>query len=282
MRSTFFVYSKDKTLLKGCEWNSIRKPVAIIFFVHGLGGHAMRFEELAVEYNKYKIAVYSLDLRGHGNSEGKRGHVNSLDEYFEDIESGLKRILSSYGKDIPLFLFGNSMGGLVALMYSLRTDLYVRGLILTAPWFQLVKEPSSLRIWLLKILNRVIPWVVFKNGIKVADFSGNPDKQGGIKKDILSHRYISPRLFFEVYQNAKKVTTKKIPNLAFPIVLFHGDKDPVTNFSSSEKFCTLNKPWTTFVQIPGGKHDIFMNSRINHIVDLSVDWIHRELIKTIN
>ncbi len=281
MKSTFFAYSKDKTLLSGCEWNSIRNPLAVLFYVHGLGEQVKSFDSLAKKFNKNRIVVFSIDLRGFGCSSEKRGQVDSLNEYLEDIDCGIKKLRSCYSKEVPLFLIGNSMGAIFALMYSLQSSVDIKGLIFLAPCFQLVKEPPLYSIWFYKIFNKGFPSCFYKDRLIKYVFFVKNKKQDNMDEEVLAHRHISARLFVEVYHKAKKFAVEKIHDLTFPIIIFHGDKDPITSFSACEKFSTLNHPWTTFVPIHGGEHNIHLGSLSNQIVDVSVDWIQQEIIKTI-
>ncbi|MCK5208006.1 MAG: alpha/beta fold hydrolase, partial [Cyclobacteriaceae bacterium] len=73
----YHVYSSGGTQLCCTSWQPIDLPKAVLFIVHGLGEHSGRYEEMANVFTKNQIAVFSFDHRGHGRSEGKKGHAES-------------------------------------------------------------------------------------------------------------------------------------------------------------------------------------------------------------
>jgi acylglycerol lipase len=89
-------------------------PRASLVLIHGFGEHSGRFTDMAECLVEAGIAVLSYDLRGAGKSPGQRMHINSWDEYHQDLLA-VQRYLSNYYPTAPLFLFGHSMGGAIVL-----------------------------------------------------------------------------------------------------------------------------------------------------------------------
>ena len=85
---------------------------AVVVVIHGFNEHSGRYARLAADLNNQGYAVYSIDLRGHGKSEGPRAWIASFDEFLDDVQILLDRVAQQQpGK--PVFLFGHSMGGLI-------------------------------------------------------------------------------------------------------------------------------------------------------------------------
>lgn len=127
---------------------------AIILAVHGLGGAGSDFRPLGVLAIEENIAVYAPDLRGQGNDPlvSRRGNIRDLREVVDDLESFLDH-LSHRHPGLPLFLYGESMGAMLALHLAARRQKECAGLILASPvidyevplsrwhrgWFNLVR-----------------------------------------------------------------------------------------------------------------------------------------------
>lgn len=96
---------------------SVSQPQGAVIIVHGLGEHLGRYDHLAEELNKAHYHVYRYDQRGHGNSEGVRCHLNRYYELPLDLYEVVKHVRETRGT-LPLFILGQSMGGLTALLFA--------------------------------------------------------------------------------------------------------------------------------------------------------------------
>ncbi|MBK9737506.1 MAG: alpha/beta fold hydrolase [Saprospiraceae bacterium] len=117
------------------------QPKANLLLIHGLNEHCERYAHVAKALNSIGVSVYTFDLRGHGRSEGARSFVKNIDEYREDVEN----VYRSIPKNIPFFLLGHSMGGLIAvdfLTFNERTN--VRGIILSGPALEVGEDITPL------------------------------------------------------------------------------------------------------------------------------------------
>ena len=134
------------------SWKPIDPPRAVLFIVHGLGEHSGRYDEMSSVFVAQYIAVFSFDLRGHGQSGGKKGHANSINQLVEDMEIALMKCRSLF-LEIPVFLYGHSMGGQIVASYlDKKKSKEIAGAIISSAWFQLVNPPPSWQISLIKKL----------------------------------------------------------------------------------------------------------------------------------
>jgi alpha-beta hydrolase superfamily lysophospholipase len=103
----------DGLKIYGQYW-SPTSPKAAMVLVHGMGEHSGRFKAYGEFLAEKGIAVLAYDHRGHGKSEGKRGHTPSYEILLEGVTDALKQIETLF-PNIPKFIFGHSMGGNVVL-----------------------------------------------------------------------------------------------------------------------------------------------------------------------
>jgi len=68
-------------------WRPTGISRAILVFIHGIGEHSDRYQFPVAYFTNREFTVYTMDLRGHGNSEGRRAYADSLEQLIEDISS---------------------------------------------------------------------------------------------------------------------------------------------------------------------------------------------------
>src|SRR3972149_3393256 len=95
-------------------------PRAALVFVHGIGEHCGRYGYLSAGLVKAGFAVFGYDHRGHGRSDGARGHIHSWEDYRDDLRAALRQVASLLA-GVPAFLYGHSMGSLVVLDYLMES-----------------------------------------------------------------------------------------------------------------------------------------------------------------
>lgn len=127
--------------MKKCEKRGIlyrqwgcSSPRAAIIMVHGLGGHSNNWEFVANFLVEHGISCYSIELKGFGKTEGVKGHIDSLNVYIKDIRR-LYSIVKREHRSLPVFLAGESMGGLTAFLLAIKKPSLFRGIICVSPGF---------------------------------------------------------------------------------------------------------------------------------------------------
>ncbi len=271
--SPFYIYSKDKTLLHGMYWLPTSNIKAVIYLVHGLGGHIARFSNFAEEFCKKNIGIIGIDLRGHGKSQGKRGDIKALNIFYEDIKSSLKYLLQIVQENTPLYIYGNSMGGPVALKFAMENKAVFKGVILAAPWFKLFKQPQGIKLTILRIISKLFPCATFSSGVKSDEFRSDPRMQKAARTDLLAHKYISARLFCFIYDLGLDLILNKSDDFSLPIIIFHGNTDKVTDYKSSIRYKENNVENVEFVLLPNTKHEIHVEPESENVLNKIVTWI---------
>ena len=108
---------------------------AAVVIAHGYAEHSGRYEALAHRLVTEGYAVYALDYRGHGQSGGKRASIRVFREYVDDLVRFIDRVRETRPHP-PRFLFGHSMGGLIALQLVLEHPEKVEGLAVSGALLQ--------------------------------------------------------------------------------------------------------------------------------------------------
>jgi alpha-beta hydrolase superfamily lysophospholipase len=84
-----------------------------VLFVHGYGEHSGYYADVAnALHSALQLQGYALDHAGHGNSDGQRAYVYSVQQLAADVRSVAMRVKALH-PDVPLLLYAHSMGGMV-------------------------------------------------------------------------------------------------------------------------------------------------------------------------
>ncbi len=111
---------------------------AAVIVSHGFTETAEKFREMSYYYSKAGYSVFAVDHRGHGNSHRENDdpetvHIDNFDTYIEDLKIFVDTVVKPNAVNLPLYLYGHSMGGAVSVLFLMKyTDVFEK-CILTAP-----------------------------------------------------------------------------------------------------------------------------------------------------
>ena len=262
---------REKPHLFGRVW-PVEAPRGAICIVHGLGEHSERYAPLADALNAAGFAVTALDLRGHGRTESKRGHIARYGDALGDIAQLLAYAESAFAH-APLFLYGHSLGGNLVLNYLLRRNVDdLAGAIVSSPWLRLSFEPPAYKIALARTLGRLLPGFLQPSGLNPDHLSHDPAVVQAYRNDPLVHDRISAALFLNIHEaglwaleNAKKLHT--------PLLLMHGAADPITSPDASREFCARAGDFCTLKLWEGMYHEVHNEIGKEAVYRTVVDWL---------
>lgn len=269
---SYQVHSSGGIKLACTSWHPSDPPEAVLFIVHGLGEHADRYEEMAKTFASQKIAVFAFDHRGHGKSEGKKGHAKSVDQLIEDTEHALMKCRSLF-LEIPIFLFGHSMGGQVVASYLNKIkSKEIEGAIISSAWFRLVKPIAVWQLKLVKHVRALFPGITLSNGIDAAEISSVKTEVALYKNDPLIHDKISLSLFYSLFQNG--INLINFAQLSkMPVLVCHGASDQITSPQSSEHFAKKLGDKAEFKLWPNAFHDPHHDVDKDMVIQYYAAWI---------
>ncbi|MFN2135467.1 MAG: lysophospholipase, partial [Candidatus Promineifilaceae bacterium] len=200
-------------------WLPRHEARAVVTIVHGFSDHCGRYDHLVSSLVNRRIAVYGYDLRGHGQSPGRQGHVQHFSEYREDTRHFIE-FVSSLHPTLPLYLFGHSMGGLIALDQALSYPDELQGVIASAP--HLGTPPvSPLKQTLANLLSRLWPTFTMDAGLDVTALSRDQGVVQEYCEDPLVHGRGSARLSTELEEAVRWVRTNAT-RLTIPLLIYCG------------------------------------------------------------
>src|SRR5690606_15951978 len=135
----------------------VSAPKAAVVFVHGFSDHSGRYESFAETLATFGVSTFAFDLRGHGQSDGRRGYVRRFEIYLQELDHFRQEVQGLVAGDCPLFLVGHSMGGLIALRYLEEFESPFRDGIIVSPWLGTAMYVPRWKVVLATFLNRMLP-----------------------------------------------------------------------------------------------------------------------------
>jgi len=257
--------------------SSVKKPRVVIFLVHGMGEHARRYTHVAEYFKNVNIAMVAIDLRGHGSSQGKRGHMPSFEHMMSDLKLALSEIFSSY-RGVPVVLYGHSMGGNLILNYLLRDTQGIIGAIVTGPYLRLGFEPPKWKVLLAKLSANIYPALSQPTGLEKIALARSPQVIQEYENDPLVHDKITASFFINIHQAGIDAIDRST-ELAIPILLMHGAKDRLTSPAGSKEFYSNAGPNVSFHLLEELYHEIHNEPENNDVFQTQLLWMEELLEK---
>lgn len=261
--------ASDGVALYARAWAPQGEARASFVIVHGLRDHGDRYATLARELNRRGIAVYAMDLRGHGRSEGARVSVDRLDRYVDDLDLLVERVRS--GSSAPLFLFGHSMGGAIAARYAEQPGHPIDGLILSAPALRLfVSEVEECGVSLLADLSPQAPAL----SLDMAKWSRRKEVIAENEHDPLVYQSPAPVMTAAALIEGARDALHEGPFIRIPLLVMHGSADSITDPAGSKAFVESARSGDKTLRVyPGLYHDLWNEPERATLVRHLVDWL---------
>ncbi|CAM2065384.1 Lysophospholipase [Sulfidibacter corallicola] len=265
---------RERVFLQG--WTPESPARALICLVHGLGEHGGRYDHLAAYFNREGIAVTVMDMRGHGRSDGPRGHFPGYPAIFAEID-GLLLEGARRCAGVPVFLYGHSMGGNMVLSYLLRhqSSVPLAGSIATGPLLRTAFEPPSWKVFMGKLLYAVWPGFSMANELDTKGLARDPEVASKYLADPLVHNRITPR-FMDVMDGGEYLI-EHAASLATPLLLLHGERDPITSAPASAEFAEKAGARCRFKSWPDLLHEIHNEPEKEEVFACELAWMEERI-----
>ena len=305
MKNLSFVdrYGKE---IKYYKWSEVVNPKGIVQIVHGMTEYALRYDYFAKKLCENGYIVYAHDQRGHGETSPKdeeKGYIAD-DEGFDILVENVKELTDVAKKEnsnLPIILFGHSMGSFVSQRYIELYGNGIDGVILSGT------NGKPDRITKLGILISKIEIMLkgrkakskLMDKLSFGDFNSNfkPTRTDydwlcSVNEEV--DKYIespvcgficSTSFYYDLIRGLWKINKKEnLNNIPknLPIYIFAGDKDPVGKFGKG-----IVKLYDTYKSIgiynlnyklySNGRHEMLNENNKDEVIKDLLDWINNKI-----
>lgn len=250
---------------------SVERPDAVIILVHGLGDHSGRFEPVAHTFCRANFSVIGFDALGHGKTGGS---MPSFDVLSKDLIKVIRVARSQH--TAPVLLFGQSLGGGVALHHGISGDEPVDAIVAGSPLLRPAFKPPAWKLFIGRTLGKLWPTLTLGTGLNPHNLTSDPEEVERYLNDPLILRYVSAALGMSMLE-AGENTLLRASQLATPTLIIHGTADRITSAEASREFaeragsiCEI-KLWRNML------HDLHFEMAKDQVLGHVVEWIHSKI-----
>jgi alpha-beta hydrolase superfamily lysophospholipase len=264
-----FVRTRDGIQQRVRRWEPEGTPRASIVIHHGLGEHSGRYERTGQLLADAGFDVVAFDCRGHGETEGRMGHVDRLQQFLDDIED---QLASSRDRTEKVVLFGHSMGGLLACRYAVGDRPQPDYLILSAPALD-----AAVPSWQKKVLpfvGKVIPKLPVDTPVKRGQLTRDTKVEDAYFADPLVFSAGTSRLA-SVLLGAQAEAKSGADRIRVPTLVIHGGKDELVSPAFSEPLARLEGVERKV--FPTLRHETMNEPEGPEVVAFVLGWLDRHL-----
>jgi acylglycerol lipase len=204
------------------SWSPAATPQALVVIVHGASEHSDRYAHVAAALLDDGYAVYALDHRGHGRSEGPRALIDRLDYAVADLDQLVLKAAEAHPAT-PVYMLGHSMGGTVALRYTITFQHRLAGLILSGPLAVLEAAPAPMRL-AGRVLSAVAPTLPLI-AIDSSQVSRDPEVVTAYDSDPLVHHGRLPARTVAELAAAIDTFPEAVTTITVPTLILYGTAD---------------------------------------------------------
>lgn len=247
---------------------------AVLVIVHGLKDHSSRYDSFARKLAERGIAVHAFDLRGHGRSAGHRVSVDDFDDYVNDLDQYLLRLIDEY-EQFPLFLFGHSMGGAIAASFAATRQHALKGLILSGP-------ALALDIWPITISASRVAGFLLGNvpALKLPNknFSRSKKTVEDMTNDPLVYQPAGPAHTAAELAIGIETIWAHVDRFTMPLLLLHGSEDKLTMPKGSAELFERAPSRDKKLQIYEGRyHDLLHDPDHEQVENDIIEWLETRI-----
>ena len=210
------------------------KAKFVLIIAHGVGEHSGRYGNLLKSFENKGVSFFAVDHRGHGKSDGKRGHIDSFMDYVYDLKLFVE-FVKDENRGLPIILYGHSMGGVIASKYAMTYPDDLTMLVLSSPGFEPAFKVPAWKNSIANFFSSRIPSLSVSSGLDIKGLSHDPKTIEEYEKDPLVHGKVTARWAVEFFR-ASKECLDNAGSIKKPLLVFHGSADPLTSCKASEEF----------------------------------------------
>lgn len=268
MSATTTLASKDGTRLRMLRWDPQGEPVGKVLIVHGFAEHMGRYEHVAGALTARGWTVFGLELRGHGASEGERGHILHWSDYADDVDAALAEIAD------PAFVLCHSMGGLVMSWHGIeRQRPQIQGVVFTNPLMGTAFEPARLKVMAGRLLSKLAPGVDLPGEVDPQNICRDPAVVDAYVNDPLVFTTMNARWAMEVLA-AQRLIHERAQDFKHPVLLLVSDGDKICSAERSKAWLSqVGSPDSSLQEFGPLYHELMNEPEKQQVLDSICDWL---------
>jgi alpha-beta hydrolase superfamily lysophospholipase len=222
---------------------------------------------------QHGMSTYALDLRGHGNSPGQRGYVDSWSQWTDDVRAFVKHVEATAGTEVvPL---GHSFGGATMLSTVLAGKVPTSTrFIVSSPALKLKVAVPHWQTTLGKVTSKLVPRFTLSTPTHGRLLSRIPEVAEAYDHDPLVHGKMSSRLYSE-WQQATKDIFARAGQIKLPFLLLAGSDDNLIDPQGSRDL-HAQAPTSELHVLQGRRHEPFNDIGSEEVFQLIADWLGKK------
>ena len=253
-------------------WLPDGDPRAAVLLVHGLGEHSGRYGHVARALVDAGYAVHALDHRGHGKSGGKRAFVKSYDELLRDLHQ-FRTMVEREHPGRPLVVLGHSMGGNIAMGYTLGNQDGIAALVLSGPALRVGDDFSPVQLKLFKLISRVAPGIR-PQGLSADAISRDPAVVAAYRADPLVFTGKISAGLGAALIGAMQSFPDRYDQLRLPVLVLHGTDDQLADVAGSRELeAKATNADLTAHYYDGLYHEVFNEPEQDRVLADLTSWL---------
>jgi len=207
---------------------------AVVIMVHGHAEHVGRYAHIGEFLAENQYAVFGLDHRGHGRSSGLRIFFETISQPVEDLKYYLDRIQQQH-PDKKMFIYAHSMGTLIALMFALKHQDLLAGLIVSGTAIHAHTTVPALIITGGRIVSQLAPKArLIRLGEGAEDLTHDEAAIENLRNDPLVDRGNMRIGMAATLIDTGIAVEAKTTSLRLPLCMIHGADDKITPLSGAQ------------------------------------------------
>ena len=269
-----FTFNIYKTDFFGQYWQP-KNAKAVVVLVHGMGEHSTRYTTSVIpKLVENDFSVVAFDHFGHGKTKGKRGHNPNFEAVLESVEKAIEKAKELH-PNLPVFLYGHSMGGNTVINYTLRKNHNLKAVIATSPMLKLAFTPPAWKLTAGKIMQKIAPSITLPSELDASGISRVQEEVDLYVNDPLVHDKVSPNFSISFF-TAADWAIENASKLKTPMYLLHGTDDKIIDYKGTEVFA--NKSENANLKLyNGGYHELHNDLCKEEMLQDVVDWLNSKL-----
>jgi alpha-beta hydrolase superfamily lysophospholipase len=267
-----FLHARDHLRLFWQRYVPRAPSRGTVVVLHGGGDHSGRYPALVTALVRAGFDAALVDLRGHGQSDGRRWHVDRWDEYLSDFDVFFETLRAAAPAH-PRFVVAHSQGALVAALWGMGRERDVAGFVLSSPFFGFAIRPPLAKVLGARIVGSFVPWLPVATGIAFDALTSDEELQGWTARDHLYGRSTTPRWFVEA-KRAHAEALRRAGEFKGRLLVLAAGADPVADLAATRAFVdAAGSGEKRLIVYEGFRHEIFNERDRARPIGEAVEWL---------